>query len=359
MTTPLMFLAGLALLLVGAELLVRGASRLAALAGISPLVIGLTVVAFGTSAPELAVSVRSALTGSGGNDVAIGNVVGSNIFNILLILGISSLITPLAVKSTLVRIDVPIMISCSVLVLVLARDGLLSRPEGGLLFAGIILYTVFSIRAGRKESREVREEYDRAFGSSTRSARPVVLNIALSLAGLAMLTGGAEWLVQAAMATARAYGVSELVIGVTIVAGGTSLPEVATSIVAAVRGERDIAVGNVVGSNIFNILAVLGASALASPSGVEVSAMALRTELPIMIAVSVVCLPVFLTGSRISRGEGAYFLLAYAGYIAYEIAVANHAELAFASGPALYAALAAWALLPLAALLRPRRVSET
>jgi len=351
-----MFIGGLALLLLGAELLVRGSSRLASLAGISPLVIGLTVVAFGTSAPELAVSVRSALTGSAGSDVAVGNVVGSNIFNVLLILGISALITPLSVKSTLCRIDVPIMIGSSVLVLLLALDGLLSRLEGGILFLGVVSYTVFSIRAGRKESLEVRREYEHAFGASPRSGGAVALSIASALAGLAMLIGGAEWLIEAAISAARDFGVSELVIGLTIIAGGTSLPEVATSIVASLRGERDIAVGNVVGSNIFNLLAVLGASALAAPSGVGVSEAALRREIPIMIAVALASLPVFLTGSRISRAEGVYFLLAYLAYLATQITTARDAGFR-PSGPVFYAVLVVFALLPLVPALVRRRTA--
>ena len=353
----LQFAAGLALLVLGADLLVRGASRLATQAGISPLVIGLTVVAFGTSAPELAVSVRSALAGAGGADVAVGNVIGSNIFNILLILGISSLITPLVVTSRLCRVDVPVMIACSVFVLLLSLNGVLSRLEGGVLVAGVIAYTVYSIRGGRKERAEVRDEYERAFGTRPRSPRAAALNVAMALGGLAMLIGGSGWLVEAAISGARAFGVSELMIGLTIIAGGTSLPEVATSIVASVRGERDIAVGNVVGSNIFNLLAVLGASALVSPTGVEVSHAALRLEIPIMIAVSLACLPAFLTGYRISRPEGAYFLLAYAAYIAYQIASARDPDLGLPSWPVLYGALALSALLPLAPTLLGRRKS--
>jgi len=355
MATTLMFIAGLVLLLGGAELLVRGASRLAALAGISPLVIGLTVVAFGTSAPELAVSVRSALIGETGSNVAVGNVVGSNIFNVLVILGVSALITPLTVKSALCKVDVPIMIGCSALVLMLGLDGQLSRLEGGILLVGILTYTVSSIRAGRRESREVRQEYERAFGSSARS---VIAPALFSLVGLAMLTGGAGWLVEASLDIARSLGVSELVIGLTIVAGGTSLPEVATSIVASLRGERDIAVGNVVGSNIFNLLAVLGASSLASPTGIQISPLALRAELPIMLAVAVSCLPVFLTGSRISRNEGLYFLVSYGVYLAHEISVARHGGGFSDAGPAFYGILVLWAILPLAPRLLRRNRQE-
>jgi len=357
MTTVLLLLGGLGCLLLGAELLVRGASRLAALVGISPLVIGLTVVAFGTSAPELAVSVRSAL--SGGADVAVGNVVGSNIFNILLILGISALITPLAVTSKLCRIDVPLMVGCSLLVFLLALDGRLGRLEGALLFLGIVAYTGFAILAGRREKPEVQEEYADAFGTTRRRERPALMNTLLVLAGLLLLVVGADWLVDGAIAVARLLGASELLIGLTIVATGTSLPEVATSIVASVRGERDIAVGNVVGSNIFNLLAVLGASALAAPSGIAFSDQALQRELPVMIAVALACLPVFLTGGKISRGEGLYFLLAYAAYLTYQIMLAQQPGPAAAPGMAFYAVLGAFALLPLLPALLPRRARNS
>jgi cation:H+ antiporter len=264
----LLFFGGLALLVAGAELLVKGASRLAASFGISPFVIGLTVVAFGTSSPELAVSFGSAFAGDA--DIAIGNVVGSNIFNVLFILGISALIVPLVVKSQLVRFDVPIMIGASVLLLVLGLDGALGRLDGIVLFALIVLYVVALIRKSRRETSEddsglrpgVRAEDDTA---------PV--NLVFIAAGLGMLVFGSDLLLQAAVTAAEAFGVSELVIGLTLVAAGTSLPEVATSIMAAIRGERDIAVGNVVGSNIFNILAVLGLSSIVAtrwhPGGAE------------------------------------------------------------------------------------------
>lgn len=318
MSTILMLIAGLALLIVGAEILVRGASRLAAAFGISPLVIGLTVVAFGTSSPELAVSVQSALAGQA--DIAMGNVVGSNIFNVLFILGISALIIPLVVAQQLVRLDVPIMIGVSVLVYLLGLNGQISRLEGAILFAGIIAYTTFLIRQSRKENKEVQEEYAQEFGGGKpRSAGQYLLNLVLVVAGLALLVLGARWLVDSAVTIARALGVSELIIGLTIVAAGTSMPEVATSIIAAIRGERDIAVGNVVGSNIFNILAVLGLSSLLAPNGIAVSPPALAFDIPVMIAVAIACLPIFFTGFKIARWEGAVFLGYYAAYVLYLI----------------------------------------
>ena len=314
----LFLIAGLLLLIAGAELLVRGAVRLAAAFGISPLVIGLTVVAFGTSSPELAVSLQSAAAGQA--DIALGNVVGSNIFNVLFILGISAAIIPLVVAQQLVRLDVPIMIGISVLVYLFGLNGQIGRLEGALLFAGIVAYTLFLIRQSRKESKEVQDEYAKEYGDGQpRATRQYIVNAVFVVAGLALLILGARWLVDSAVSLAQALGLSELIIGLTIVAAGTSMPEVATSIVAAVRGERDIAVGNVVGSNIFNILAVLGLSSVLAPNGISVSAPALAFDIPVMIAVAVACLPIFFTGFKVARWEGWLFLAYYAIYVLYLI----------------------------------------
>ena len=307
-----LLVAGLVLLLFGAEMLVRGASRMAAALGISPLVIGLTVVAFGTSSPEIAVSVQSALAGQSG--LALGNVVGSNIFNILLILGLSAVITPLVVSRQLVRLDVPIMIGVTLLVWPLGWNGVISRLEGAILAALLLAYIFVLIRLGRSEPEP--EEPDPA---KVASPRAWLLNIALFVIGLAMLVFGSRWLVAGALEIAAAFGVSELIIGLTIVAAGTSLPEVATSIIAAVRGERDIAVGNVIGSCIFNILAVLGVASLVSPAGIAVPQAALGFDIPMMIAVSIAAFPIFLTGYVISRAEGVAFLFYYVAYTAYLI----------------------------------------
>ncbi len=335
-----LFVAGLALLVLGAEWLVKGASRLAAALGISPLVIGLTVVAYGTSAPELAVSIKSAWAGQ--PDLALGNVVGSNIFNVLFILGVSALVAPLVVSSQLVRLDVPVMIGLSGLTLLMARDGSIGRLDGALLFAGAIAYTVFQVRQSRKESAAVRDEYAQEYG---RKRSSTAANLAFVGAGLVLLVLGSRWLVNGAVAFAQAFGVSELVIGLTIVAAGTSLPEVATSILAALRGERDIAVGNVVGSNLFNILSVLGLSALVSPAGLPAASALLRFDLPVMIAVAVACLPVFASGSVIARWEGALFFLYYAAYTAYVVLAAQQHD----ALPAFSAAMQAF-VLPLTAV---------
>jgi cation:H+ antiporter len=316
------FVLGLVVLVVGAELLVRGASRLAAAVGISPLIIGLTVVAFGTSAPEMAVSVRSALSGEGGADIAIGNVVGSNIFNILFILGLSAAIAPLVVSQRLVRFDVPLMIGVSVLLLLLALDGRLDRLDGAVLFGGIVAYTIFAIVQGRRESKAVADEYAGEFSEAPGKPAGLALNLGYIVAGLALLILGAHWLVESAIAMARAFGVNELVIGLTIVAAGTSLPEVATSVMASIKGERDIAVGNVVGSNLFNILCVLGLSSLVAPDGINVAPSALHFDIPIMIAVAFACLPIFFTGYAIARWEGLLFLGYYVLYTVFLVAAA-------------------------------------
>lgn len=342
--TTLLFLLGLVLLVVGAESLVRGASKLASVLGISPLVIGLTVVAFGTSAPEMAVSAASALTGQA--DIALGNVVGSNIFNVLFILGLSALITPLVVAQQLVRLDVPLMIGVSIVALLLGLDGSVGRLDGIVLFAGIIAYTAFLIRQSRKESKQVQEEYAQEYGGAEKpSGRTWALNLGLIVAGLGMLVLGSKWLVDGAIVLAQRLGVSELIIGLTIVAAGTSLPEVATSVVASLRGERDIAVGNVVGSNIFNLLAVLGLAGIVAPAGVAVSQAALRFDIPVMIAVALACLPIFFTGNVIARWEGGLFLAYYAAYTLYLVLAATQHDSLGAFQQAM-----AWFILPLTAI---------
>ena len=318
----LLFVSGLIFLIVGAEALVRGASRLAAGLGISPLVIGLTVVAFGTSAPELAVSVKSALSGQG--SIAVGNVVGSNIFNVLFILGLSALIAPLAVSQRLVRFDVPLMIGLSVLALVLSLDKAFSRLDGFLLVAALVGYVLFLILQSRRERIGVEDEFAREFGIAGHTTSNRLKDIAFVLGGLALLVLGSHLLVDGAVFFARYLGVGELVIGLTIVAAGTSLPEGVTSIIAAVRGERDIAVGNVVGSNIFNILGVLGCAGLVSPHGIAASGAVVRFDIPVMIAAAFACLPIFFTGGMISRQEGGLLLAYYVAYTLYLVLAAAH-----------------------------------
>lgn len=312
MITAITLIAGLALLIYGADVLVKGASRIAAGFGVSPLIIGLTVVAFGTSAPEMAISVSSALKGEA--EIAVGNVVGSNIFNVLFILGVSALITPLVVSKQLVKTDVPIMIGVSILAYLFSFDGSISFFEGVVLFAGILTYIAILVRIGRESGEP---------GETVEQSKHWSVDVALIVAGLGLLILGSRWLVSSAITIAEALGVSELVIGLTIVAAGTSLPEVATSIIAAMRGQRDIAVGNVVGSNIFNILAVLGLTAMVAPGALPVSAAAINFDFPVMLAVAAACLPIFFIGYTIQRWEGALFLGYYVAYTAYLILAAT------------------------------------
>lgn len=325
----LLFLLGLAALVVGASLLVRGASKLALSAGISPLVVGLTIVAFGTSAPEVAVSVGAVLDGN--TDLAIGNVVGSNVFNVLFILGVSALITPLVVNVQLIRQEVPIMIGASLLLLLLGLDGRLGVSDAALLFALVIGYTIFLVRQSRRQTNQAQAEYAEDFQPARAGAwdDSVPVQIALIVAGLVALVYGSEWLLTASVNFAKAMGVSDLVIGLTIVAAGTSMPEVATSIAAALKGERDIAVGNVIGSNTFNILGCLGLSGLVSGSqGLAMPSAVLAFDIWVMLAVALACLPVFITGREIARWEGGVFLLYYVCYVTYLILAAQrHAAL--------------------------------
>jgi cation:H+ antiporter len=307
--TYAILLLGLVILVVGAELLVRGAVVLADLARIPPLVIGLTVVAFGTSAPELAVSVVSSLKGE--SEIALGNVVGSNIFNVLLIIGLSAIIVPLVVSSQLVRSDVPLMIGASVAVWLAAYDGTINRWEGAAMLISFLAYTFWLIRAGRREAMATENE---SGSVHSRSRWTVFTQIALVLIGLTLLVLGAGMLVDSATKIARQFGVSDLVIGPTIVAAGTSLPELATSIVAAVKGQRDIAVGNVVGSNLFNLLMVLATASIVSKSGIPVSSEVLWFDLTTMVWVALLCLPMFYSHGVVSRAEGIVLLVFYLAY---------------------------------------------
>jgi cation:H+ antiporter len=321
MTSWLLLAIGLVVLVLGAELLVRGASSLAARLGISPLVVGLTIVAFGTSSPEVAVSLSAVANDQ--PDLALGNAVGSNTFNVLFILGLSALIRPLVVHQKLVRVEVPLTILASGVLWLMLADGALGRADALVLIAGITGYTTAAIRGARRESDDVKAEY--AAATPTMKRGSVRIAIALIAAGLALAVLGAHWLVDGAVAIARSLGVSELVIGLTIIAAGTSLPEVATSVVAAVRGQRDIAVGNVLGSNLFNVLGILGLAGIVAPNGLPASPDLMAFDLPVMIAASIACLPILFTGYLVDRWEGAVFLLAYTAYVAYlAIDAASH-----------------------------------
>jgi cation:H+ antiporter len=345
---------GLAVLTGGAEFLIRGAVALAAAMRVSPLVIGLTVVAFGTSTPELVVSLRSGFAGQG--EIALGNVVGSNIFNVLVILGISAIITPLRVDRQLVRFDVPVMIALSLLVYGMCFDGRIDRIEGGVLAIGLVAYTGWSIAKSRRQNKSaLAGEFEAEYGEKV-AATPGKLawDIVMVIGGLAMLVVGGDLFIGAAVAIARAWGLSELVIGLTLVAAGTSLPEVAASVVAALKGERDIAVGNVVGSNIFNLMCVAGITGLVVPGGIPVSDMAIARDLPVMVMVAVACLPLFLVGNGVERWEGMILIAFYVLYACFLVALAQGNDTMLQT-----LTIVGWILAPLAVVAYVTRIAVT
>lgn len=297
---------GLVMLFLGGETLIRGASTLASRFGVSRLAIGLTVVAFGTSTPELVVSVDAAI--SGANDIALGNVVGSNIANITLILGLAALLRPMAVEAKIVRVDAPIMIFVSLVLIAVLADGGISRLDGSLLVLGLLAYTAFTFWEAKRESRAVREEFAAAAPPAPTSA---LLGNTLVVAGIILLVGGGHLLVTAAIDLAALLGISQATIGLTIVAVGTSLPELATSVIAAVRGRGDIAIGNVIGSNIFNILGIVGVTALIRPLELgEITWL----DLGIMMGLACVVTMFIYTRLHLARVEGAILFLAFIFY---------------------------------------------
>lgn len=350
LSSILLLASGFLLLLAGGESLVRGAASLARTMGMSSLVVGLTIVSFATSSPELAVSAGAALSGAPG--LAVGNVVGSNIVNVLLILGVAAAVVPLLVTSQLVRTDVPVMIGLSAILLVLVLDGAVGRLDGIVLVALLVGYVAVTAVLARRQPvvpRSARPDGNPAQDALARfrttRLRSVIVDTALVGVGVALLVTGAQLLVRGATDIASAFGVSDLVIGLTVVAIGTSLPELATSVVAVLRGERDMAVGNIVGSNIFNIGGVLGLTALVAPDGVEVDPAVAHFDLPVMIAVALVLLPVAFTGQAVARWEGLLFVGLYGAYAAYVLLAATQHD---ALGPFSTAML--WFVLPITAL---------
>jgi len=330
MIIALQILFGFAFLIVGAEVLVRGAVRLAALLGMTPLVIGLTVVAFGTSSPELAVSLQSAFAGSA--ELAVGNAVGSNTLNILLILGLSATVFPLAVQRQVIRLDVPVMIGVTIGLLLIGWDGKISRVEGIAMVVFLSCYISFLIKISRAETKRAREAAeiaatemaandggaDEPDESEAGSAWILFLTqCGLVLAGLLILGLGCRLFVDGSVELARLLGVSELMIGLTVVSIGTSLPELVTTVIASFRNQREMAVGNIVGSNLFNILCVLGVTASVSPEALPVPMQALRFDIPVTLGAAVICLPIFFTKMEISRWEGVLMLVLYLAYISY------------------------------------------
>ncbi|TDS86540.1 MULTISPECIES: calcium/sodium antiporter [Nesterenkonia] len=385
--TLLLLLGGFVLLVGGGEALVRGAASLGRTVGLSSLIVGLTVVSSATSAPELAVSTGAALSGSPG--LALGNVVGSNIANILFVLGLTAIFGALVVKVQLIKVDIPIMIGFSVIALLMALDGGVSTLEGSVLVGLLVVYLAVTVVLARRQTRREQAasseqaissqqgtlDVDRAVGGGsvkltkglrTTKRRSIMVDLGLLAVGIALLVVGAQMLVSAASSIALSLGVSDLIIGLTIVAIGTSLPELATSVIAALRGERDMAVGNLVGSNIFNIGAVLGLTSIISPEGVEVASAAVNFDLPVMIATAMVLLPLAFTAQAIGRWEGLVLVTFYSAYVVYLVLyAAGHAALQPFSSAML------WFVLPITALwitalvgyeigvLRTRRAART
>lgn len=311
-----LFAIGVLILAIGADLFVRGAASLAERFGISAFVIGLVVVGFGTSAPELAVTLGAALKGN--TDIAIGNVVGSNIANIGLILGLSALVAPLAIHLRMLRVELPMMIAVHLALLALIWNGSISRIDGSLLVLGFAGFMAFVLRSARNEPRSVQAEFASQDAQPHRSSAVTWLLIVLGLGGL---VGGAQLCVDSAVTLARLWGMSDLMIGLTVIAVGTSLPEIASSVAAAWRGQSDIAIGNVVGSCLYNVLFILGATAMVSPLPAG-GATLLRLDLPALIGLSLLLWPLALKDMRLTRGNGAVLLICYGVYVFLQIRLA-------------------------------------
>ncbi len=303
----LWLLIGLLLLTLGGDVLVSGASNLARRFGVSPLVVGLTIVALGTSAPEMAVGIFASLGGQG--DVAVGNVVGSNISNICLALGLAALIRPLKVQMRLIRFEVPLLIALSSGLFIFGTIGEISRWSGVFLFTGLLAYILLLYRWSKGERPEVEAEYNE--GEAKQNG--LLINFGKLILGFTCLVGGADFLVDGGVGLARIAGISELIIGLTVIAIGTSLPEIATSLLAVWRNKDDIAIGNVLGSNIFNLLGVLGTSSIAKP--LPMRSDLLVRDLPLMLGLSLLLFPLLRTGFVLRRWEGLLLLGIYAGYI--------------------------------------------
>lgn len=314
----LLFLLGLATILLGAELLLRGDSRLAALLGIRPILIGLTVVSIGTSTPELAVGITAVSEGRG--SLAVGNIAGTNIVNILLILGLSAMIRPLPTRLLSIKLDVPVMIASALALIVMAADGILSRLEGTWMLLAALAYTLALVRLSKAEAAGAQREFAHEFGRSAMHAGSGYArgawHLALLLLGMVLTVLGAEWLVAGAVDLARKLGVTDAFIGLTIVAVGTSAPELVTTLLATWKDDRDVAIGNLIGSSIYNILVILGLTIMAAPSGIDMSRDILLIDLPLAALVAAVCLPVFKSDRQVSRTEGTFFVLAYCLYVA-------------------------------------------
>jgi cation:H+ antiporter len=313
----IIFIAGLIILTLGSELILRGSSRIAALLGIRPIIIGLTVISVGTSLPELAVGITAVHEGNSG--LAIGNIAGTNIVNISLILGLSASIRALKLQMRIIKVDVIMMIITSVLLFVMALNGVLTKLEGVIMVVLAIVYFIYIIQYSRKERYEVQKEYAEEYAVTNlvenRSRLTWILNSIILLAGMALTVLGAEFLVSGASSIARSLGVSDAIIGLTIVAIGTSAPELVTTLVATFKDDRDVAVGNLIGSSITNVLVILGLTCIASSDDIQVSAGLLWFDLPLAALVAIVCYPVFKSDRMVSRKEGILFVIAYLIYL--------------------------------------------
>jgi cation:H+ antiporter len=312
MTDALLVVGGLVALVVGADLLVRAGSYLASWLGVRPMMIGLTVVSLGTSVPELAVGIDASVSGSPG--LAVGNIVGANLVNILLILGLSAAMVPIALDRATLRFELPAMTLAALLFYVLAVDGTLRRPDAVILLLGAAVFTAGLVRLSRRETADLPQGPTVDVGSVTDGPRPW-RQVLLLLVAIVIVIVGAELLVNGAVSSARSLGVSDAVIGLTIVAIGTTAPELVTTVMSTLRGDRDIAIGNLIGSSVYNICAILGLIVLVAPHGVPVPEEVLAADLVLLIGTTAAAIPVFLTGKRISRIEGGLFVASYIAYM--------------------------------------------
>lgn len=310
--------AGLAVLVAGAEFVVRGGTQVAVRFGISPVIIGLTIVALGTSAPELAVGIDAVMKGNG--DLAIGNIAGTNVVNILLILGLSALIKPLALRAETLWLDLPMIVVASLALYVMALDGHLTRLDGIILVTASFGYTAAIVLSARREASSVRVAFAQGLRepiTPAQTGRSLALSLLTLGAGIVLIVVAADWLVQGAVDLARIWGVSEAFIGLTIIAIGTSSPELVTTVISTLKGQRDIAIGNLLGSSVYNILFILGITCIVPDAPVPVAAPLIAVDLPVMVAVALACIPVFSSGRSVSRIEGGCFVAGYAAYLGY------------------------------------------
>lgn len=322
MGAPLWILLGLAALVLGAELVVRYGARLARSWGVPPILIGLTIVSIGTSAPELAVGIDAIRTDAGA--LAVGNIVGTNAVNLLLILGLSAAIRPLMLHVQTIRVDLPAMALAAGLLMLLSLDAELSILDGVVLLLAAVVYTAVVVTYSKRQSALLEAEYAAEYPPELPRHRvtAAIGRLALVIAGIAIVVVGADWLVRGSVELARELGVADSLIGLTVIAIGTSAPELATTMVSTFRGDRDIAVGNLLGSSTYNLTAILGGSLLFATEPVGLDADLLWFGLPVVVAVSLVCVPVFTTGRQVSRLEGSLFVVAYLAYLGFLIATA-------------------------------------